>query len=43
MSDQNTADDRPPIFKSWRNIYLFVLGVLLTLIVLFHLFTQAYK
>jgi hypothetical protein len=30
----------PPILGSWRNVYIFVLGWLALLIVLFYLFTR---
>jgi len=32
-------DEKPPFFKSWKQIYVFVLGVLTTLVVLFYIFT----
>ncbi|WP_225411808.1 hypothetical protein [Stigmatella hybrida] len=35
-------DDAPPLLGSWRNIYLFVLGVLALLIALFWALTRAY-
>lgn len=30
----------PPILRSWRNVYIFVLGWLALLIVVFYLFTR---
>ena len=35
-------DDAPPVLGSWRNIYLFVLGTLAVLVVLFWALTRAY-
>lgn len=35
-------DDAPPVLGSWRNIYLFVVGTLAVLVVLFWALTRAY-
>ena len=35
--------DQPPIFRSWRNLYAFVVIWLAVQVVLFHLFTKAFK
>jgi hypothetical protein len=35
-------DDAPPVLGSWRNIYLFVLGILALLVALFWALTRAY-
>jgi hypothetical protein len=35
-------EDAPPILGSWRNIYLFVLGILALLVALFWALTRAY-
>jgi hypothetical protein len=35
-------DDAPPVLGSWRNIYLFVLGTLAVLVVLFWALTRAH-
>jgi hypothetical protein len=35
-------DDAPPVLGSWRNIYLFVLGTLAVLVLLFWLLTRAH-
>jgi hypothetical protein len=32
--------ERPPFLGSWRNVYIFVLGWLALLIVLFYFFTR---
>jgi len=34
---------KPPFFKSWKGLYLFVLGFLGLLILLFYLLTNNYK
>jgi len=36
-------EEPPPVLKSWRNLYLLVLGNLLFWIVLFTLFTWMFK
>ena len=36
-------DDAPPLLGSWRNIYFFVLGSLVTFIALFWALTRAYS
>ena len=35
-----SEEEKVPLFRSWRNWYLFVLGFLLALIILFSLFTK---
>ena len=35
--------DDPPIMKSWKNIYIFVLGSLLFYILVFSIFTYIFK
>jgi hypothetical protein len=35
-------DDAPPVLGSWRNIYLFVLGTLAVLVLLFWVLTRVY-
>jgi hypothetical protein len=39
MKEPQTPEERPPILGSWRNVYAFVLGELIVLIVLFTLMT----
>jgi len=34
---------KPPVFKKWRNLYLFVVVNFATLVFLFHLFSTSYK
>jgi len=34
---------KPPFFKNWKGLYLFVLGFLAFLIILFYLLTDTYK
>ncbi|NRA48821.1 MAG: hypothetical protein HRU12_06785 [Phaeodactylibacter sp.] len=46
--DQNdpqllTDDAPPPVFKSWRQLYLFVLVLHAIIITLFYWFTKAYS
>ncbi len=36
-------DDKPPIFKSWQHMYIFVLAMHALIITLFYLLTQAYS
>jgi len=47
MSEKNpqdkNKDSKPPIFKSWTGWYLLVIGNLIFLIIVFYLFTIAYK
>ena len=37
------ADDPPPIFKTWNQMYLFVLICHALIITLFYLFTKMYS
>lgn len=37
------TEEKPPILKSWRNVYAFVIGNLLVVIVLFYLFTKYFE
>lgn len=37
------AEEPPPILKSWRNLYLLVLGNLVLWIILFYLFTWIFR
>jgi hypothetical protein len=37
------AEERPPILKTWKNLYALVIGVLVILIVLFYLFTKYFE
>jgi len=39
----NTNADKPPIFKSWNQMYIFVFGHLIFLIILFYLFTTYFS
>jgi hypothetical protein len=44
MKDNETTEEEPPpILKSWRNIYLLVLGNLLLWIALFTIFTWMFQ
>ncbi len=37
------AEEPPPILKSWRNLYLLVLGNLVLWIILFYFFTWIFR
>ena len=37
------TDDRPPIAKTWRRLYAFVLAWLAVQVALFYLFTKAFQ
>lgn len=39
--DQN--NDKIPLFKTWKQWYLFVVGLLIVLIILFGIFTKAFS
>jgi len=44
LGDNNfMSDSKPPILKSWTNLYLLVIGFLAVLIVLFSLLTAGLK
>ena len=36
-------DDKPPLFRTWRRLYVAIVVYLSSLILLFYLFTQAYR
>ena len=40
---QNNEDEKPPLFKSWKKLYIFVLVQLAALILLFYMFTKAFE
>lgn len=40
MSEQ---EEKPPILKTWTNVYTLVIGSLALIIFLLYLFTQSYK
>lgn len=37
------SEDKPPLFKTWNQLYLFVLVFQTVLIILFTLFTKKYN
>lgn len=39
----NEQTEPPPILGSWKNMYAFVIGQLIVLIVLFYLFTKYFS
>ena len=42
-ADNTDAASPPPIFGSWRNLYLLVIGNLAFMVIMFYLFTLAYR
>jgi len=40
-NDEDLEEKRPPIFKTWRRMYLAVLGNLILLIAIFYFLTKA--
>jgi len=36
-------DDKIPLFKKWRHWYVFVIGFLFLMIILFYLFTKRFS
>lgn len=43
MSQPNSEEKPPALFKTWRQFYLFVFGNLVLMIVLFYLFTNMFN
>ena len=43
MSNEHENEEAPPVLKSWKNLYLVVLGNLLLWIALFTIFTWTFK
>jgi len=41
--EENEKTESPPILGSWRNMYAFVIGLLLALIFLFYLITKYFS
>ena len=39
----DSEEERPPIFKTWQRMYLAVLGNLILLILIFHLITWVFS
>jgi hypothetical protein len=37
------TEEKPPILKTWKNLYALVIGVLIILIVVFYLFTKHFE
>lgn len=36
-------EEKPPILKSWRNVYALVIGVLVMIIIALYFFTQHFQ
>jgi len=43
VNDEQNHEEPPPILKSWKNLYIIVLGNLLLWITLFAIFTWTFK
>ena len=39
----NQENESPPFFKSWNGVYVFLMGNLFFLILLFYLFTRLFE
>lgn len=37
------TEEKPPILKTWSNVYLLVIGTLVAIIISLYFFTQYYK
>jgi len=42
-SDDDSRQERPPIFRTWRRLYFAVLGNLILLIVIFYILTRIFQ
>lgn len=42
-NNNDASESPPPVLGSWRNLYLLVLGNLALMVVVFYLFTLAYR
>ena len=42
-SQDGSTDEKPPIFGSWRNLYLVVLLNLTAIIILLYFFSEAFR
>ena len=42
MTSDKQQQEAPAVFKTWGRFYLFVLGLMIFLIILFYLFTRAF-
>jgi hypothetical protein len=40
---QESEEEKPPFFETWKGMYLLVLGNLLGLIILFYLFMKYFE
>jgi hypothetical protein len=43
QDNNSTMDQKPPFFRSWRSIYIFVILIFLILVVLFYWFTVTFS
>ncbi|MEM9920896.1 MAG: hypothetical protein AAF990_22545 [Bacteroidota bacterium] len=42
-SKESPQEERPPVFKTWKQLYIFVLVLHALIIFLFYLITRAYS
>jgi hypothetical protein len=40
---RSDEEDKPPIFKSWKGLYIFVIAHLLLLVAVFYILTKAFE
>ena len=43
QSDDDSQEERPPIFRKWWQLYLAVLGNLILLILIFHFISRIFS
>lgn len=39
----NKTEEKPPVFGSWKKLYVFVFGHLIYLIIAFYIFTKLFE
>ena len=40
---EKLPEEKPPFLKTWKNVYLLVIGVLAAVILLFYIFKSIYQ
>ena len=43
MKNSKPEEEKPPFFKTWRRLYLAVIGYLIFLILAFYIFTKVFS
>ena len=43
LFDEDSPEERPPVFRTWRRLYLAVFGNLVLLIVIFYILTRMFS